>query len=233
MNPRVLWKAINRNVLAILILMLAAVVAGQVSADGVSPGTIGNGLDADTAHMPSLTFDAPWQGVNDDASFRSMAARSGVSGQGLRDLEAARRATAPFHSIDVAAAAGWPDDVTGCLDFPDGYMGHPPGAMGSHYRNLGLVTDGGALDPTRPELVLYERQADGSLRLLGVEYIIRESDRPRTDPPPVLFGREIHFHPDFGVWGLHVWLWRHNPYGLFADVNPKVSCEHAELGSGG
>lgn len=26
---------------------------------------------------------------------------------------------------------------------------------------------------------------------------------------------------------LHVWAWKSNPTGTFADMNPKVSCEHA------
>ena len=26
---------------------------------------------------------------------------------------------------------------------------------------------------------------------------------------------------------LHVWAWKANPRGAFADMNPQVSCEHA------
>jgi hypothetical protein len=26
------------------------------------------------------------------------------------------------------------------------------------------------------------------------------------------------------VYALHVWVWRHNPEGLFAETNPRVSC---------
>jgi hypothetical protein len=28
----------------------------------------------------------------------------------------------------------------------------------------------------------------------------------------------------FGLWTLHVWLFKHNPNGLFADWNPLVRC---------
>jgi hypothetical protein len=28
----------------------------------------------------------------------------------------------------------------------------------------------------------------------------------------------------FDVWALHVWVWKHNPSGMFADWNPQVSC---------
>jgi hypothetical protein len=26
---------------------------------------------------------------------------------------------------------------------------------------------------------------------------------------------------------LHVWAWKQNPRGAFADMNPNVTCEHA------
>ena len=33
--------------------------------------------------------------------------------------------------------------------------------------------------------------------------------------------------PEFGVWGLHIYVGRHNPSGTFAPWNPKVSCANA------
>lgn len=164
----------------------------------------------------------------DNGGTARMADRSRPS----RDLAAARRATAPFHNVEQARAAGYPEDVTGCLDFPDGYLDFGPGAMGTHWLNFDYYRDGGALDPAKPEALLYEPRADGALRLVAVEYIIPEADRPRTAPPPVLFGRELQFHPQFGAWALHVWLWTHNDYGLFADVNPDVTCAFAERSGG-
>jgi hypothetical protein len=32
----------------------------------------------------------------------------------------------------------------------------------------------------------------------------------------------------FGVYGLHVWIERENPRGLFAPWNPAVSCKFAD-----
>ena len=28
---------------------------------------------------------------------------------------------------------------------------------------------------------------------------------------------------------LHVWAWKPNPHGTFADMNPNVSCDHAAM----
>lgn len=146
----------------------------------------------------------------------------------IRDLAMAWAATARFRNLERAIAAGYPEDATGCLDFPDGYMAFGPGAMTTHWINFDYFDDGGALDVVHPEALQYEPQADGSMRLVSVEYIIPESDLPRTAEPPVLFGRQMLFHPDFGVWATHVWLWKYNPYGIFADVNPNVGCEFAD-----
>jgi hypothetical protein len=74
-----------------------------------------------------------------------------------------------------------------------------------------------------PEILQYEPQTNGRLRLVGTEYIVLLSfDRP--DP---LFGQEFHANEAAGVWALHVWNWRQNPSGMFEDWNPKVSCENA------
>jgi hypothetical protein len=45
--------------------------------------------------------------------------------------------------------------------------------------------------------------------------------------PPELFGQHFHRNEAFGIWALHVWVWRNNPSGLFADWNPRVSCAAA------
>lgn len=45
---------------------------------------------------------------------------------------------------------------------------------------------------------------------------------------PTLFGQDFHLKTNIPgtppVWALHLWLWTHNPEGLFADYNPTVSC---------
>lgn len=134
------------------------------------------------------------------------------------DLVELRRATAAFHNLDIAVAAGWNVELTGCLESAEG-------GMGIHYANLDLIADGGAIDPARPEALMYEPGRAGRLRLVGVEYLILEEDLPRTAPAPELFGHHFHFNEAFEVWALHVWIWRHNTEGLFADWNPAVSCE--------
>ena len=132
-----------------------------------------------------------------------------------KDLAALRAATARFHRIDVAQAAGYDNQ------FPAGCFTSAAGAMGFHFLN---GTKLGTLNVTEPQLLLYEPQKNGTMKLVGVEFILPGAD---TDTPPVLFGQVLHYNHTFGVWALHVWAWETNPQGIYADWNPQVTCAHA------
>lgn len=131
-----------------------------------------------------------------------------------------RLATVAFHSIDVAAAAGWDAPISECVE-------SPAGGMGFHIANLDYLADGGRLSLLQPEVLLYAPMADGSMEFLGVEYIIPAEDWPHEDPPEFL-GRELHFNPMLDIWALHVWTARDNPAGMFEDFNPEVDCAFAQ-----
>jgi len=145
-------------------------------------------------------------------------AQATASSAGANDLAALRRATAAFHSFAKAQAAGYTAQITSCFSDP------VEGGMGFHYGNPALID--GAVSVTAPELLLYEPQADGSLRFVAVEYIVPFGAWAGSEPPE-LFGQHFHRNEAFGIWALHVWAWRNNPSGLFADWNPRVSCAAA------
>ncbi len=152
----------------------------------------------------------------------------------ISDLAELIVATAPYHDVNEALEDGWEVEPM-CMDYPDGYYDEGPGTMGHHFFNAAYILDGGHVEPSQPELLLYEKRADGSWRLNAVEYVIPARDHPPTAEPPTLFGQEFRFYPEVGsagIWGLHVWIWRHNPHGLYANVNPRVSCEHADMSDG-
>jgi hypothetical protein len=136
-----------------------------------------------------------------------------------QDLAALRRVTAKFHSFQTAAAAGWAAQITPCMTDPAG-----AGGMGFHYGNPALID--GAARVEEPELLLYEPQQNGRLRLVAVEYIIPYTAHSRDAAPPELFGQQFKQNDAFQLWGLHAWVWRENPSGVFADWNPRVTCEN-------
>lgn len=137
-----------------------------------------------------------------------------------QDLAALRALTAPFHDLSTAMDAGYDTPVTGCLSHPT------DGAMGVHYGNLAFFDANAEL--LAPEALVYEPRKNGKMRLVAVEYIIPFDAHPATEDPPELLGQHFHAVEDAGVWGLHIWLWRHNPNGLFAEWNPNVTCDWAE-----
>jgi hypothetical protein len=139
-----------------------------------------------------------------------------VSGDVQREIARLRQLTAPFHQFETAAAAGWGAQITGCFSDPT------LGGMGYHYGNAALID--GTVDALAPELLLYEPQKNGRLRLVAVEYIVPFTAWTAADPPR-LFDQSFHRNEAFGLWVLHVWHYRHNPSGMFADWNPDVSCE--------
>ena len=137
--------------------------------------------------------------------------------------ETVRQATAQFKDVRKAEAAGY-GLLHGCVSGPQ------EGAMGIHFANGELVGDG-ELDAAHPEALLYEPK-DGKLQLVGVEYVvIAEAWNASHPAPPVLMGQLFNFVGAPNRYGLppfyelHVWAWKSNPSGTFADWNPRVSCE--------
>jgi hypothetical protein len=147
---------------------------------------------------------------------------------GSSRLAGAREATAGFHKLDRAKAAGYTTKVVdlnklSCIAEPG------EGAMGVHYLNPGLLDD--SVSETSPELVIYEPGKNGKLRFVGLEYLTIKSvwDASHSSPPS-LFGHEFMLtgaDNRFGLppyYSLHAWIWKHNPSGMFQMWNPKVHC---------
>lgn len=132
-------------------------------------------------------------------------------------LATLRRATAPYHNLDHAIADGFVL-VHPCEARPG------EGPVGLLYANFDRVGDG-VIDPELPDGLIYEPRANGDLRLVGVEFAVPYQDP--IQPPPQFLGATFQPEDEFGVFGLHVWVWRHNPDGMFAVTNPNVSCDAA------
>jgi hypothetical protein len=94
-----------------------------------------------------------------------------------------------------------------------------------HYLNPGLVDS--TVELLRPELVMYEPQPDGSLQLIGVDYVV-PFDAWTAPEAPTLLGVPFMRNEPLGVWALHIWAWRPNPSGMFAMWNPQASCAYAK-----
>ena len=126
-----------------------------------------------------------------------------------------RKANDRFKDVAVAVAEGY--GPIPCASGPQG------GAMGVHFVNGDFLKDG-VTDIAKPEAVMYEPTADGKMNLVAVEYIAFKG-------PAALEGHLFNFNSAPNRYGLdpfyelHVWAWKKNSTGHFADNNPDVSCD--------
>ena len=94
------------------------------------------------------------------------------------------------------------------------------GATGALYFN-GKRTYDGVLYTEVPDGLIYEPGADGHPKLVGVEMMWGYN--PGDTPSIQFLGVPLKPITTF-IYGLPVWVWRDNPDGLLAPVNPRVSC---------
>jgi hypothetical protein len=151
----------------------------------------------------------------------SATAQPGGHGLGAvppRLLAEVRAATAPFHDPAAAIAAGYlPSD-------------HCVPGMGQHWVNPDNLLDG-VHDARRPDFLLYEPTSAGP-RLVGVEWFQADDDqdlgtdhdRPELGGGP-FDGPMLGHEPGMPThYDLHLYVWKHNPAGVAAPVNPRVRC---------
>jgi hypothetical protein len=140
-------------------------------------------------------------------------------------LKSVREATERFQDVRAAENEGYHLEF-GCVS------GDDFGAMGLHYVNDTLVGNG-IVDVNHPQIVLYEAQPDGSLKLTGADYLVIASawDQKHPGTSPQLMGQIFHYFESpnrFGLpafYTLHVWAWKDNPKGAFVNWHPNVSCQ--------
>lgn len=170
-------------------------------------------------------------GANGGPARAAAAEYPGVSVAIARQLDRTKAALEKYRSVEQAKADGY--EPAGPCELQPTSKGASwwGGAMGVHYMSQRAVADG-KLIATKPEVLLYVPTAGGGVELAGVEYFQPDADQNlATDADrPSIFGRTFD-GPMLGHapgmpkhYDLHVWLWKHNPSGVFASWNPAVSC---------
>jgi hypothetical protein len=142
-------------------------------------------------------------------------------------IKIVRESTERFKDVAEAEREGYALQF-GCVSGPD------QGAMGLHFINMELVGKG-VIDPTKPQIILYEPTADGRLKLTGADFLVDaqqwDNDKTHKPGPPELMGQLFHYFESpnrFGLkafYTLHVWAWKDNPNGAFVNWHPAVSCK--------
>ncbi|HSP77057.1 MAG TPA: hypothetical protein VLQ93_00910 [Myxococcaceae bacterium] len=130
-----------------------------------------------------------------------------------------RKALVKYKDVNAALADGY-INTEFCDSRADG------AAMGVHFLHPGLSQDL-VSDPFKPEILLYLPDGEGGYIFIGPEYWQADAGQ---GTPSVLgqgFDGPMPGHtPDMPVhYDLHVWLYKYNPDGLFAQFNPLARCK--------
>lgn len=148
-----------------------------------------------------------------------------------------------YNAVATANANGytvWSPDPTvsgsTCASAPEGKMGY-------HLVNVPLrgpagtpETGDAVIDPLKPEMLLFEKKADGTVSLVGVEWIVFKAAWEREKgvgaAAPTVLGQPLLYSehtfttggPVVAHYELHVWLFKDNPRGMFDPWHPNVTC---------
>ena len=173
--------------------------------------------------LPTSATPAAAQAHDDHAKTMAATADKRTPQQNAL-VRAVRNATEPF----IAGPGADYQLMFGCVS------GGDFGAMGLHYVNASLLDDG-EVNIEKPEIILYEATSSGGIRITGADYLVYadqwDADETHQGQPPQLDGQLFHRFdspnrfrlPAF--YTLHVWAWKDNPVGTFANWNPDVSCD--------
>jgi hypothetical protein len=187
--------------------------------------TVGRSL----AFLAAVTLLAGWP----DGRLEAQTPASYSTPRGLSpELLGIRAALDKYRDPVVAVHDGYLSSVA-CVEYPkgggsEGTMHYAPGGMGVHFLNLQFI--GPTLDPTKPQVLIYEPDGD-RLRLAAAEWFVPAQAAGQTRP--AIFKQELQGPMEghepvqpkgMHHYDLHVWLWKENPAGTFSPTNPAVTC---------
>jgi hypothetical protein len=134
---------------------------------------------------------------------------AGLPAQTTWELQQARAATARYRDIKNAIKDGYTDIM---VDVEN---------MGHHFMKTTIVD--ATFDMRQPEILVYNKNEDGSQELVAAEYAIPLNLSPDVAPEGFTGSGDVWDHnTGFGLWLLHAWVWHHNPDGVFNPTNPLV-----------
>jgi len=132
----------------------------------------------------------------------------GLAPETMWELQQAKIATARYNNFDNAIADEYVDIN---VIVPE---------MGYHY--LKLANLDAAFDFAKPEILVYNKEENGRMKLVALEYAVPISLSPNA-PPSGFTGTNDEWSVYQGtLWTLHAWVWEYNPDGVFNPTNPLV-----------
>ena len=126
-----------------------------------------------------------------------------------QELKAAQTATIRYKDINNATADGYADIAVVVQN------------MGFHYMKASLADT--VFDMSKPEILVYNKNHEGQVELVAVEYAVPIALRPETAPEGFTGTADVWKRDTgFGLWLLHAWVHAYNPDGVFNPTNSSI-----------
>jgi hypothetical protein len=183
----------GRFVLALILLLVISAMISSCSKQALGSDPLETSMQMDDMHMGHNLW----------------MTNELLQPQTIQELKDARNATAKYQNINNAIADGYAD-ISVIRE-----------NMGFHYLKATLVDT--VFDPTKPELLVYNRKENGKAELVALEYAVPIALRPFSAPNGFTGSNDVwKYDTEFGLWLLHAWVWEYNPAGIFNPTNPLV-----------
>jgi hypothetical protein len=187
---------VNRNSFFYLVMLLCTLLFAGCKKENTN--------DAQNEVQPDNSSE-----MKSDMEFTAKCG-GGIKSHTLRELQQARAATARYRNFDNAVRDQYTDIN---VVMPN---------MGYHFMKSAFVD--GVFEITKPELLVYNKDAYGNFHLVALEYAVPIAKSPDAAPQGFTGNTDVwDRNEEFGLWTLHAWVWKFNPAGIFNPTNPLVT----------
>lgn len=195
-HEREAFASIQKNSNSLLLLCTTFMIGFLMT--GCQKGSL-------TAKQEELQSKTSQSAQNESNGFGNY---TGLANETVWELQQAKIATARYNNFENAIADEYVDIN---VIVPE---------MGYHY--LKLANLDATFDYAKPEILVYNKEENGRMKLVALEYAVPISLSPNA-PPSGFTGTDDDWSVYQGtLWTLHAWVWEFNPDGVFHSTNPLV-----------
>jgi len=133
---------------------------------------------------------------------------TGLAPETVSELQQAKIATAKYNDFNNAIKDGYVDIN---VIVPE---------MGYHFLRMENLNS--TIEFDKPEILVYNKEENGRMKLLALEYAVPIALSPDGPPAGFTGTGDVWAVYKNTLWTLHAWVWEFNPAGVFNPTNPNI-----------
>ena len=134
---------------------------------------------------------------------------TGLAPQTMWELQQARASTERYRQLKNAIKDGY-ENIDVVVQ-----------GMGYHFMKKSIVDE--TFDYRNPEILVYNKNHEGEMELVAVEYAVPIPLTPNLAPAGFTGNNDVwDRNTGFNLYLLHAWVWTFNPSGVFNPTNPLI-----------